>query len=108
VTGDVTLAELAEKLARVSDVYAGRHGVDRDDDWYALKLQEECGELTAEYLRLTGRARGGGPPTATLALADEAADLLAHVLLFCRRNRIDVGAALHRKWLRHLEEAPTP
>jgi NTP pyrophosphatase (non-canonical NTP hydrolase) len=82
------------------------HGVLRDDDWYALKLQEEAGELIAEHLRLTGRGRpkpndAGGEQ----ARADEAADLFAMVLLYCRHNGIDLEAALARKWFRHLEAA---
>jgi NTP pyrophosphatase (non-canonical NTP hydrolase) len=99
-----TIAELSELVARVSDVYARRTGVARDDDWYALKLQEEAGELIAEHLRLTGRGRpkphdAGGEQ----ARADEAADLFAMVLLYCRHNGIDLEAALARKWFRHLE-----
>jgi hypothetical protein len=38
--------------------------IDRDKaasgDWALLKLQEELGELTAEHLRMSGRARGDG------------------------------------------------
>ena len=101
-----TIAELSELVARVSDVYASRTGVLRDDDGYALKLQEEAGELIAEHLRLTGRGRpkpndAGGEQ----ARADEAADLVAMVLLYCRHNGIDLEAALARKWFRHLAAA---
>jgi NTP pyrophosphatase (non-canonical NTP hydrolase) len=91
-------------VAGVSDIYAARTGVRRDQDWYALKLQEELGELTAEYLRLTGRGRlsGAAPEAVADALADEAADLLATLLLFARHNGIDLEAALARKWFKHL------
>lgn len=100
-----SLAELTETIARVSDLYASRCNIRRDDDWYALKLQEEAGELTAEYLRGTGRGRlGQGPAEGQrLALEDEAADLFAQLLLFCRHNGIDIEAALERKWFRHLD-----
>lgn len=98
-----TLGELTAKVVRVSQVYADRCGIRRDDDWYALKLQEECGELIAEHLRLSGRGRSSAQ-TDGVALADEAADLMAHVLLFCAHNRIDLESALHRKWFRHLDE----
>jgi NTP pyrophosphatase (non-canonical NTP hydrolase) len=32
-------------------------------------------------------------------LADETADVLGHLLLFARRNDIDLAAAIERKWL---------
>ena len=100
-----SLDELSELVARVSDVYASRTGVVRDDDWYALKLQEEAGELIAEHLRLSGRGRKRlESETAMLeARANEAADLFASILLYCRHNDIDLEAALQRKWFTHLE-----
>jgi NTP pyrophosphatase (non-canonical NTP hydrolase) len=36
-------------------------------------------------------------------MEDEAADLFAQVLLFCRHNGIDLEAALARKWFSHLD-----
>lgn len=62
-----TIADIADRLARVSDIYAARNGIDRNDDWFALKLQEEAGELIAEHLRLTGRGRVGGRTEAASA-----------------------------------------
>lgn len=102
-----TLGELANRLARVSDSYAARTGVLRDDDWYALKLMEEAGELAAEHLRLSGRGRRNGnkPREIEQARDDEAADLFAMILLYCRHNDIDIEAALERKWFRYLESA---
>jgi NTP pyrophosphatase (non-canonical NTP hydrolase) len=96
------LAELAEKVVRVSDIYAERCDIKRDDDWYALKLTEEAGELVAEYLRATERGRKRDD--AAESLADEAADLFAQVLLFCRHNGIDIESALDRKWFKYLDE----
>lgn len=49
------LSSLSDLVARVSDAYAQRNGIARDDDWYLLKLHEELGELTAEYLKLLER-----------------------------------------------------
>jgi NTP pyrophosphatase (non-canonical NTP hydrolase) len=99
-----SLKELAERLAQVSDICAARNSIVRDDDWYALKIVEEAGELVAEHLRLTGRGRVGARPAAAIREArdDEAVDLLAMVILYCRDNDIDVEAALERKWFRHL------
>lgn len=100
-----TITELTERVEQVSAIYAARCGIRRDADWYALKLQEEAGELVAEHLRGIGRGRVGERSETELrqALENEAADLLAQVLLFCRHNQIDVEAALERKWFAHLK-----
>lgn len=100
------LPVLSDLVARVSDIYAQRNDIARDDDWYLLKLQEELGELTAEYLKLSsrGRLKGATPEDLRLAMADEAADVLAMLLLFARNNRIDLDAALARKWFEHLPQ----
>jgi NTP pyrophosphatase (non-canonical NTP hydrolase) len=103
-----TLSDLAERIAQVSDIYAARTGVRRDDDWFPLKLMEEAGELVAEHLKLSGRGRRGDSTDAELvaARADEAADLFATLVLYCRHNGIDIEAALERKWFKHLRSAP--
>lgn len=98
-----SLEALTADVQRVSDIYAARNAVDRDDDWYALKLQEELGELIAEYLRATGRGRQKADHSPQAAMADEAADLFAMLLLFCARNGIDLEAALTRKWFKYLD-----
>jgi NTP pyrophosphatase (non-canonical NTP hydrolase) len=99
-----SLADLSVLVQRVSDIYAGRNGVRRDDDWFILKLQEELGELTAEHLRLTGRGRHKDMDASAIVVAreNEAADLLATLLLYARHNGIDLDAALERKWFVHL------
>ncbi|WP_426035519.1 phosphoribosyl-ATP pyrophosphohydrolase [Brevundimonas sp. DC300-4] len=94
------LSELSEKVARISDIYAAEHGIDRSGDWAILKLQEELGELTAEHLRISGRARGAADPD---ALGDEAADVLGMLLIYCDRAGIDLEKAMQRKWLHWLE-----
>ena len=60
----LVLAGLTADVLRISDLYAAEHGIDRSGDWALLKLQEELGELTAEHLRLSGRARGTPDPAA--------------------------------------------
>lgn len=103
-----SLAELSARIEEVSQLYAERCDIRRDDDWYALKLQEEAGELVAEYLRGSGRGRVGDRSAEQIqtALASEAADLFAQLLLFCRHNEIDIEAALERKWFSHLNKQP--
>lgn len=98
----MSLAALTDRVAEVSDIYAREFGIERDDDWFLLKVQEELGELTQQHLKLTGRARGGGDAQAR---ADEAADVLCMLLLYCRRHGIDLDQAVERKWLRWLAPA---
>ena len=98
------LKTLQADVLRISDIYAAEHRIDRDKagagDWALLKLQEELGELTAEHLRLSSRARG--EPNAE-ALGDEAADVLGMLLIYCARAGIDLNDAMQRKWLKWLE-----
>lgn len=94
------LKALQTAVLRISDIYAREHGIDRSGDWAILKLQEELGELTAEHLRVSGRARGEADPK---ALADEAADVLGMLLIYCDRAGIDLEQAMQDKWLHWLE-----
>ena len=94
------IADLKADVLRISDIYAREHSIDRDRDWALLKLQEELGELTKEHLNLSGRARG--KPDAE-ALADEAADVLGMLLIYCERAGIDIETAMQRNWLKWLQ-----
>jgi len=101
----VNLSNLSASVLRISDLYAREHGIDRDKaasgDWALLKVQEELGELVAEHLRTTGRARGTADHD---KLGDEAADVLGMLLIYCRAADIDIEAAMQRKWLHWLED----
>ncbi|WP_374596247.1 phosphoribosyl-ATP pyrophosphohydrolase [Brevundimonas sp.] len=96
------LSALSAQVLRISDIYAAEHGIDRSGDWALLKLQEELGELTAEHLRVSGRARGSADAQAQ---ADEAADLLGMLLIYCDGAGIDLEQAMRRKWLKWLDQA---
>ena len=99
-----SLGDLSDLVAQVADIYAERFAVTRTDDWYLLKLQEEFGELVAEHLKGSGRGRlkGADADEIRQALEDEAADVLAMSLLFARSQKIDLEAALARKWFKYL------
>lgn len=101
------LKSLSDDVVRISDIYAREHAIDRDKagsgDWALLKLQEELGELTAEHLRMSGRARGAADAQ---ALGDEAADVMGMLLIYCERTGIDLEAAMQRKWLHWLTPKP--
>lgn len=96
----MNLKDLQADVLRISDIYAAEHDIDRDRDWALLKLQEELGELTAEHLRLSGRARGAPD---SQALGNEAADVLGMLLIYCARAGVDLDQAMQRKWLKWLE-----
>ncbi len=94
------LAELADRFEAASQAYVEAFGIRRDPDWFILKLQEEVGELTQAWTRLTGRGRRGDRSDQELLdqLADEVADVLGHVLLLARNCSIDLPPAVQRKW----------
>jgi len=94
------LSDLRTSVLRISDIYAAEHGIERSADWALMKLQEELGELTAEHLRMTGRARGAADAGKR---ADEAADVLGMLLIYCDAAGIDLEQAMRDKWLKWLE-----
>lgn len=94
------LKALQADVLRISDIYAREHNIERSGDWALLKVQEELGELTAEHLRMSGRARGEADAG---KLGDEAADVLGMLLIYCDRAGIDIEAAMQRKWLHWLD-----
>lgn len=96
------LAELSDAVGEIGEIYATTYGIERGDDWFLIKLQEELGELAQAHLKLSGRGRGTVPDQAR---ADEAADVLCQLLLYCRHFGIDPEAAVRTKWLAWLERA---
>jgi NTP pyrophosphatase (non-canonical NTP hydrolase) len=103
----MSLKTFTEPVQTVCDLYAERCGIARNDDWFLLKIQEELGELVQAHLKLTGRGRaqGASPEVLEAARADEAADLICQVLLYCRHFGIDPDEAVRRKWLSWLDKA---
>lgn len=94
------LAVMMQQFEKASQKYARINGIERDPDWFMLKLQEEVGEVTQAWNRLSGRGRSKGKTEAEMRqeLADETADLLGHVLLLAHRNGLDIEASIERKW----------
>ncbi|AYM56460.1 MULTISPECIES: MazG nucleotide pyrophosphohydrolase domain-containing protein [Agrobacterium] len=93
-------ADMMPRFEEASQKYAAENGIFRDPDWYMLKLQEEVGEVTQAWNRLTGRGRIKGRSKEEMKrdLADETADLLGHVLLLAHYNGLDIEGAIERKW----------
>jgi NTP pyrophosphatase (non-canonical NTP hydrolase) len=94
------LSTLQAQFEKSSADYAAANGLERDPEWFVLKMFEEIGELTQVWNKLSGRGRRHGRSEDQLrqALADVTADLLGHVLLFAGQNRLDLVSAIERKW----------
>jgi NTP pyrophosphatase (non-canonical NTP hydrolase) len=99
------IKELTKKIVTVSDTYAKVCKVNRDNDWYVLKLQEELGELIQSYLSFTNRGRSRGKTEKVIKenFADELADVIGHILLAADHFDIDIEKALKRKWFKYLK-----
>ena len=89
---------------QVSRIYASRFGIDRDADWFMLKLQEEVGERTQAHLmrRASARTRGMSDVEIDARFGQELADVLRHVLLLARNVKVDLEAEVEDKWLTRL------
>lgn len=94
---------LQDRCERISERYADANRFTRDDAWFMLKLQEEMGEVTQVFMKVSGRGRAHGKSREELKqdLADEVADLFGHLMLFCEHNDIDLAKAFEEKWLVH-------
>lgn len=97
------IAELSERIEKLSSRYAERLEFTRDGDWLLLKLQEELGELTQAYLQVTARGRDKGRSADELRrdLHQEFADVYCQLLLLARHFDVDLEREIERKWLVH-------
>ena len=104
------IGTLTAQVEDVSQAYASRFGIVRDENWQILKLQEEVGELTQAYLMRQGQARSKGLDAAEIdaVFRQEVADVLSHVLLLAHHHGIDVVDEIRRKWLVWRDSAPNP
>lgn len=94
------LKELQKQFDAASLSYCDLHGLERDQDWVMLKLQEEIGELTQVWNTKTGRGRDKGLSHEDLdqSLADEVADALGMLLVFAHQHELDLAESIARKW----------
>ncbi len=98
------IKEIQEKVVKISDTYAKNYWINRTDDWYILKLQEELGELTQNYLSFTsrGRDRWKSENEIKKEFAYELSDLIGQTLLIANHFDIDIEKALEDKWYKYL------
>ncbi|RKR08800.1 NTP pyrophosphatase (non-canonical NTP hydrolase) [Flavobacterium sp. 90] len=101
------LKVITEKVVKVSDQYEKNCNIKRDEDWYLLKLHEEMGELTQNYLSYTlrGRNRNLTPEELKKNISNELADVLGQVLLFANYHNIDIEKAMEDKWFSYLKSS---
>ncbi|KIO51222.1 nucleoside triphosphate pyrophosphohydrolase family protein [Flavobacterium hibernum] len=101
----MNLNELIKKVVKVSDQYEKNCNIKRDEDWYILKLQEELGELTQNYLSYTSRGRDRNLTQEELKknISNEVADLLGQILLFANYHDIDIEKSMDDKWFSYLK-----
>ena len=94
-----------QKVKMVSDQYEKNCNIKRDEDWYILKLHEEIGELTQNYLSYTLRGRNRNLTQEELKknISNEVADVLGQVLLFANYHDIDLEKAMEDKWFSYLK-----
>jgi NTP pyrophosphatase (non-canonical NTP hydrolase) len=99
------LNTLSKKVKMVSDQYAKNCNIKRDEDWYILKLHEEIGELTQNYLSYTLRGRNRNLTSEELKknISNEVADVLGQILLFANYHDIDLERSMEDKWFSHLK-----
>jgi NTP pyrophosphatase (non-canonical NTP hydrolase) len=104
-----SLLSLAARFEQASEKYAADNGINRSDEWFALKMQEELGELIQVWMKWAGHGRRKGRSQQDLHhdMSDEAADLLGQVLTFAHQNNIDLEAAILRKWRFDPREIPS-
>jgi NTP pyrophosphatase (non-canonical NTP hydrolase) len=97
----VEIAELSDRVEKLSLRYAEDLGIVRDGDWLLLKLQEEVGELTQSYLQITGRARDKGSTAVEIRqdFQQEFADVFCQLLLLARHFDVDIQREIELKWL---------
>jgi len=98
------LNDIIKKVSEVSEKYSNTYAINRNSDWYILKLQEEVGELVQSYLSMTNRSRkqGDTPQELKAKFANELVDVLGQVFLITRYNNIDLNKAFESKWFKHL------
>ena len=98
------IAKLTDLTEKVSTKYAQKFDLKRDDDWFIFKLQEEMGELTKSYLKLSrrGLAKGSTDDQIKTNFEEELADVFGHTLLIAKHFQIDLMAVYEKKWLSYL------
>lgn len=100
------IKDISKKIQRIQKSYGEAFGVKITHDWILLKLQEEFGEMTQQYMIMQGRHRKkpASSEDAKLKLAEEIADVVGLLLLLGEELNIDIEKAINDKWLPYLKD----
>ena len=98
----MNIKDLSEEVEKISLIYSEKFDIDRDGNWFILKLQEELGELIQSYLMMIkqGRHKGKSPEEIKDNFRKEIADVFSHVLLLAKFYKIDLEKEVEEKWLK--------
>jgi NTP pyrophosphatase (non-canonical NTP hydrolase) len=98
----MNIKDLTREVEKISQIYSKRFNIDRDGDWFILKLQEELGELIQSYLMMIRKGRSKGKTADEIKdnFRKEVADVFCHVLLLAKFYRIDLEKEVEDKWLK--------
>jgi len=97
----MNIKDLTKEVEDISKIYSKRFKIDRDGDWFILKLQEELGELIQSYLMMIRKGRNKGKSVEEIKenFYKEVADVFSHVLLLAKFYDIDLEKEVEKKWL---------
>ncbi|PIU36786.1 pyrophosphatase [Candidatus Roizmanbacteria bacterium CG_4_8_14_3_um_filter_34_9] len=101
----MNIKDLTDEVEEVSKIYSKKFDIDRDGNWFVLKLQEEMGELIQSYLMMIkqGRHKGKSPEEIKDDFHKEVADVFSHILLLAKFYQIDLEKEVEEKWLKWKE-----
>ena len=94
----MNIKDLSDEVEKISLIYSEKFDIDRDGNWFVLKLQEEMGELIQSYLMMIkqGRHKGKSPEEIKDNFRKEVADVFSHVLLLSKFYKIDLEKKLRK------------
>jgi len=95
---------LVDQVDKVSAQYCRKFNIERNNEWFLLKIQEELGELVQAYLELNQRARPRDINRDQLKenFNNELTDLLCLIMSMSKHNNIDLEKTIKEKWLKWL------
>lgn len=98
----MNVKDLTREVEEISKIYSKRFKIERDSDWFILKLQEELGELIQSYLMMIRKGRNKGKSTEEIKdnFRKEVADVFSHVLLLAKFYDINLEKEVEEKWLK--------
>ena len=98
----MNIKDLTHEVEEVSKIYSKRFDIDRDGNWFVLKLQEEMGELIQSYLMMIRKGRNKGKSAVEIKdnFRQEVADVFSHVLILAKFYNIDLEKEVEEKWLK--------